>query len=197
MIGITVAFTFNVSFALWQDLGICLDSRLYPHLSDISYSLVYILLFWEVFTPALADGLSLEFEWQQGFRTLLSILAHLKISVVCMVSTRPLISKSSSLFTNPLGIIRRAPITIGITVTYMFHIFSSLTRSRYLSLFSYLFAFFHFRSVVCWDIKNSHSSFFLVNQRLVWSSGRKIRLHLKLPENSYGSNFLGQIWFLH
>ena len=34
-----------------------------------------------------------------------------------MVSICPLISKSSSLFTNPLEIVPSAPITIGITVT--------------------------------------------------------------------------------
>ena len=50
-----------------------------------------------------------------------------------MVSTYPLISKFSSPFINPLGIV---PITIGITVTFMFHsFFSSLARSIYLSLF--------------------------------------------------------------
>ena len=40
-----------------------------------------------------------------------------------MVSACPLISKSSSLFTNPLGIAPSASITIGITATFMFHYF--------------------------------------------------------------------------
>ena len=54
-----------------------------------------------------------------------------------MVSTRPLISKGSSLFINLLVTIRRAPITISIIVTFMFHNFySSPARSRYLYLFS-------------------------------------------------------------
>ena len=43
-------------------------------------------------------------------------------AVVKMVSTCPLISKSSSLFTNPLVIVPSTPITIGITVTFLFHI---------------------------------------------------------------------------
>ena len=49
-----------------------------------------------------------------------------------------MISKSSSLFINPDGIVPSPPITISITVNFMFHSFSSLTRarSRYLSLFS-------------------------------------------------------------
>ena len=38
-----------------------------------------------------------------------------------MVSSRPLISKFSSPCTNPLVIVSRASITIGITVTFMFH----------------------------------------------------------------------------
>ena len=59
-----------------------------------------------------------------------------------MVSTRPVISKSSSPCTNPLVTVPRAPITIGIIITFMFHsFFNSLARSRYLSLFSHSFNF--------------------------------------------------------
>ena len=54
-------------------------------------------------------------------RTLLSILADLNDAVV---SSRPLISKTSSPFTNPLVIVPRAPIKIRITVTFIFHSFS-------------------------------------------------------------------------
>ena len=54
-----------------------------------------------------------------------------------MVSTRPLISKSFSLWTNP---VLSEPMTTDITVTFMFHsFFNSLARSRYLSFFSLLF----------------------------------------------------------
>ena len=35
--------------------------------------IIIISLFWDFFTPALANGLSLEFKWQQVSRTLLSI----------------------------------------------------------------------------------------------------------------------------
>ena len=59
-----------------------------------------------------------------------------------MVSTRPFISKSSCPFINPLVIVPRAPITISINVTFMFHsFFSTLARSRYLSLFLFSFNF--------------------------------------------------------
>ena len=51
----------------------------------------------------------------QFFRTFLSILADLNNAVGWIVSTCSLISKSSSAFTNPLGIVQNAPFTINIT----------------------------------------------------------------------------------
>ena len=75
-------------------------------------------------------------------RTLLSILAYLNNAVFWMVSTRPLTSKSSSPGTNPLVTVTAEPITIGITVTFMFHSFSVL----WLGLGTYLS--FHFLSVL-------------------------------------------------
>ena len=79
----------------------------------------------------------------QVSRTLLSILTVLNNTVFCMKSIRPLISKSSSPFINPLVTVPSVPITIGITVTFMFHsfFFSPLVRSWYLSLFSLSFSF--------------------------------------------------------
>ena len=63
-------------------------------------------------------------------------------TVLSILSTRFLISKSSSRCTNPLMTVPSALITIGITVTFMFHSFlSSLARSKYLSLFSLSFSF--------------------------------------------------------
>ena len=53
-------------------------------------------------------------------RTLLSILEDLNNAVFWMVSTCPVISKSFSPFTNPLVTVLRAPIIIGIYVTFMF-----------------------------------------------------------------------------
>ena len=59
-----------------------------------------------------------------------------------MACTRPLISKSSSPFINPLMTVPRAPIIIGINVTFMIHcFFNSLARSRYLSFFFLSFNF--------------------------------------------------------
>ena len=76
------------------------------------------------------------------FRTLLSILADLNNPTVWMVSTRPFISKSPSHCINPLVTLQRAPITIGIIVTFMWHsFFNPQARSRYLSFFSLSFNF--------------------------------------------------------
>ena len=56
----------------------------------------------------------------QVSRTLLSILADLNNAIVWMVSSSPLIFKSFSPCTNPLVTVPRAPIKIGIIVTFMF-----------------------------------------------------------------------------
>ena len=78
----------------------------------------------------------------QVSRTLLSILDVFNNAVVWMVSTRPPTSKSSRPFNNPLVIVPKAPITIRIIVTFIFHsFFNSLARSRYLFLFSHSFSF--------------------------------------------------------
>ena len=44
-------------------------------------------------------------------------------AVAWIASTYPPISKSSSLFTNPFGTVSSAPIAIGITVNFIFHVF--------------------------------------------------------------------------
>ena len=78
----------------------------------------------------------------QVSRTRLRILAVLSNAVIWIVSTRPPTSKSSRPFNNPLVIVPKAPITIGIIVTFMFHsFFNSLARSRYLSFFAHSFRF--------------------------------------------------------
>ena len=59
-----------------------------------------------------------------------------------MIFTRPSNSNSSSPFNNPLVTAPKAPITIGIIVTFMFHnFFNSLARSIYISFFSLSFSF--------------------------------------------------------
>ena len=94
----------------------------------------------------------------QVSRTLLSILAVFNNAVVWMVSTQPPTSKSSRRFNNPLVTVPKAPTTIGIIVTFMFHsFFNSLARPRYLSLFT----FFQFYSVVSRESKVDNFADFL------------------------------------
>ena len=71
-----------------------------------------------VFPWSLSDSKS-----PQVSRTLLSILAVPNNAVVWMVSTCPPTSKTSSSFNNSLVIVQKAPIRIGIIVTFMFHCF--------------------------------------------------------------------------
>ena len=98
----------------------------------------------------------------QVSRTLLSILTDLNHAVVWTVSTRPVISKSSSRCTNPLVTVPRTPITIGIIVTFMFPQFFQFPSKVLVHIL--LFTFFQFRSVVRRDSKvhNSASPLFLL-----------------------------------
>ena len=134
----------------------------------------------------IADGFSLEFEWQQVslslqyyyyyyyhyyyftpwdfftyiefwviatlLRTLLSILAVHNNVVVWMVFTRPLFSTFSSSFNNPLVTGLKAPITIIIIVTFMFHSYFSQFPNK-VQVLILLFTFFHYYFVVSWDSK--------------------------------------------
>ena len=108
----------------------------------------------------------------QVSRTRLSILAVLNNAVVWMVSTRPPTSKSFSPFNNPLVTVPKAPITIGIIVTFMFHsFFNSLVRSMYLSFFSHSFSFTQWSAGTAKSTQFFKFSFF-VDYYKVWPSGR-------------------------
>ena len=109
----------------------------------------------------------------QVTRTLLSILADLSNAVVRMGSIRSLISKSSSLCTNPFGTVSNALITIGISVTFMFHSFFQLS-SKVLVLIS-LFASFSFTLGSAKTAKSTIRQilffFFFFVYHWVWSFG--------------------------
>ena len=121
-----------------------------------------------VFPWRLSDSKSL-----QVSRTLLSILAIFNNAVVRMVSTRPSTSKSSRLFNNPLVTVPKAPSTIGIIVTFMFHSFFQFS-SKVKVLIS-LFTFFgqpgqesrQFRDFLFFFVV-----VVVVDYYKVWSSGR-------------------------
>ena len=127
-----------------------------------SFSRQFYLMF---FHWSLSDRMS-----PRVTRTLLSILTVLNNAMVWMFSTRPPISKSTSPFNNPLVTVPKAPITIDIIVTFMFHsFFNSRARSSYLSFFSHSFSF------ILWSAETAKSTilqmlFFYYYE--VWSSGR-------------------------
>ena len=87
----------------------------------------------------------------QVSKTLLSILAVLNNAIVWMVSTRPLTSKSSSPFSNPLVTVPKSPITIGIIITFMFNSFFQFSGK--VEVFILLFIIFHFYSIASRDIR--------------------------------------------
>ena len=118
-----------------------------------------------VFHCSLSDSKS-----PQVSRTLLSILADLNNATVWMVSTHLLISKSFGPCAKPLVTVLSTPITIGITVTFMFHsFFSSLARSWYLSLF---FCWLSLSLLIWWRLNDLFVSQnprqFCASQFLIW-----------------------------
>ena len=90
----------------------------------------------------------------QVSKTLLNTQPALNNTVIWMVSTRLLISKSSFPCINPLVTFPSTPIRIGIPVVFIFHcFFSSLARSKHLSRFSLFFSF------ILWSAGTSKSTF--------------------------------------
>ena len=78
----------------------------------------------------------------QVSRTLLSILANLSNAVAWMAQACPTISNSFSSLTRHLGTVSSVPNIIAITITFIFNnFFSSLGRSKQLSLFSFSLIF--------------------------------------------------------
>ena len=71
---------------------------------------VSLLTHLRVFHTSVCDSKS-----PQVGRTLLSILNDLNNAIVLIVSTRPLIAKSFSLFTKPLENVPSSPVTTGVT----------------------------------------------------------------------------------
>ena len=124
-----------------------------------------------------------------------SVSANFKIPIVLTVWSRPIISKSFGHCTSTLVTASEAPITIGITVTFVFNRFyNPLKKSRYLSLF--LSFNFTLPSVV--TAKSTFSLFF-VDYDKVWSSGGDsvIRLYLKTPEKFVSFILQERVWVMH
>ena len=128
--------------------------------------IVIILLQASFFTPALADDLSLMYEWQQVSRTLLKILVGLNNAVVLMVS----ISNSTSPLTKSLGIVPSiyqlqlvSPSPYHRSIVCLFFVLFWFLVFGNVQVFTYPFVFSVFHSVVRKDgkIQSSPSSFSL------------------------------------
>ena len=117
-----------------------------------------------VFHWSLSDSKSHQVSW--------TVRAVLNNVVVWMVSTRSFISKSSSPFNNPLVTVQKAPITIGIIVTFMFQSLFFFNFLAKVEIFMLLFTFFQFYSVVSRNNKghNFENSLFLLLLIIIRSS---------------------------
>ena len=115
-----------------------------------------------------------------------------------MVSACPPISNFSSPLSEPLGTVLSVPITVDITVTFLFHSFLSfLARSKYLSLFSLSWIF------TLWSTGTTKSTiqrvlFFLL---IITISGllAEIRwecLYFKIPGNFMRFILQNGFWFV-
>ena len=129
----------SISLVFWSGLGNPLVSQ---NPREFSYYYYSFESFSHLRWPIVSHSSLSNNKFPQVSRTLLRILVNIDKTVVSIVSTRPLISKSSSRWVNPLVTVSKAPVTIGITVTFMYNIFvSSQARSGYLSFFSLFFNF--------------------------------------------------------
>ena len=103
---------------------------------------------------SLNDSKSSQVSW-----TLLSILAY--NAIIRMVTICPLISNSSNPLTKPMRIILSAPVTIGITATFMFIAFLHLWQGLYTCL-SFCLLWCSFCDLPGWQSPQySRFSFFL------------------------------------
>ena len=101
-----------------------------PVTTGITDTLIIIIIIILLVANFSYQGRQMVIDWSlsdckspQACRNLFRILTELNNVVAWIVSIYPLISKFSSLFTNPLGIITSTQITIGITITFIFHRF--------------------------------------------------------------------------
>ena len=117
----------------------------------IPLSLLHNISWW-FFNRSLSD-----YNSPQVSRTLPSILANLNNTVVWMVSTCLLISKSSSPFTSPLVTVPSALVTFGLTITFMFIVFQFSSKVEVLIC---LFTFFQFYFMGSQSLLFSRFSFF-------------------------------------
>ena len=132
--------------------------------------LTIIFLVWDFFTPTLADGVSLEFEWQQ---------------VSSFQDPSPSPGRSQQWWCPLVLFLPSPPVPVPILlwlyqahqsqlVSSHWHIPQLLQFSSKVKVLISLFSFVQFPLVVCRNGKVHYSadSLFVVDYRLVWSSGR-------------------------
>ena len=102
--------------------------------------IIIIIIFWKFLTPAFADSFSQGFEWQQVPSSLFSLFWPILIMLWCGWSLLVFLFQSLPL---PLPIVKRLFRVHQLQLVSLSSLvfFSSLTRSRYLSLFSFSFNF--------------------------------------------------------
>ena len=130
------------------------------------------------------------------FRTFLSILADLNNAVVWMVSAGSLISNSSSFLTKTQGIVPSAPITIGVTVTFIFHGFFFLVLRQNLSIclfFRFLWFSISGRAGRQSPLFDWFSFSYLLSLGLVFQPGLGDLFVSQNPREFCGSHSLGEI----
>ena len=146
-------FFINFTFILSSGINICL---LFCSFESSSYQ-----RYWWSSTRVFSDSKS-----PQVSKIVLIILANFNNAEVWIVSSRPLISKSSRPFINPLVTVLSASTKIGIAVSFLFHVFfNSLARSMYLCFF---FAFFQLYPVISRDSKVNYSFCWLSQGLAAW-----------------------------
>ena len=127
-------------------------------------------------------------------RTLLSILVNLDNAVVWMVSTCPLISKSFSPFTNPLRIVLRAPITFGVTITFLLHRFFLV-----LSQGQDIYLYFHFFKILLRGLLRQQSPLFsrLYFLLIITRSGHLAKIRWPVWISKSPQNLCARFWVVH
>ena len=135
-------------------------------------------------------------------RTFLGMLSDL--SKVFMFSICLLYYNSCSRFSRSLGIVWRAPSTIGITLTIILQSFLGSVHqfSSRVQVFVYHFAFFYFHSLTLRrnsKVNNNTSSPFFVDYYKVWSLDWDyvIHLNLKIPEEFVRLIGRDRFWVVH
>ena len=144
----TILRSFHTNVCWWSFTEVCVTATTLNSTGLFSVFWSILIMSSSLWSP-LSNFQTFQSLYPQFSRTLLSILAVLNNVVVWMVSTRQPNSKSYSPFNNPLVTVPKAPITIDIIVTYMFHSFFQFSSK--VEVFILLFIFFQFHFVVSRD----------------------------------------------